>query len=313
MLVEMLEKIEQLPSFGANGAFVAQVGHDPQQYQSFRFRFGRSSVGFLQQALLGKISARGAILPEGKVGRVDHGFQPGPINHGSASIYIKKGSSWGAPHQGVALRACRCRKPARLIISLELYSRGNASQNGTLMERRIQLLSHMAFLVLCLVGIALGVRMLFWPAPPTPVVVAGTPGGGPRPERPLYTEGERLAIPGVSFTEQDYTLLLVTQKGCIFCDQSMPFYRALGEDEAVGRRVRIVLVAPDSEDVSRAELAKHGVRVDQVVQVPLGQLKVRGTPTAIVVNRVGEIQRVLPGLLDEARQAQLQAALRTAN
>jgi thioredoxin-related protein len=129
---------------------------------------------------------------------------------------------------------------------------------------------------------------------------------------PLYREGETIAVPGVSFTSRDRTLLLVTQKGCRYCDQSMPFYQALGADDALGKRTQIVLLAPDEEAVSREELAQRGVRVDKVIRMSLSQLKVRGTPTAIVVNRQGVIERVLPGLLDEARQAQLMDALKTA-
>jgi thioredoxin-related protein len=85
----------------------------------------------------------------------------------------------------------------------------------------------------------------------------------------------------------------------------MPFYKTLGTDEALAQHTRVVLVAPDEEAESRAELEKHGVRVDQIVRTSLGALKVRGTPTAIVVNRQGLIERVLPGLLDESRQSQL--------
>lgn len=181
------------------------------------------------------------------------------------------------------------------------------------MERRLQLLTNLAFLTLCVVGIALGVRSLFWPAPPTPIVVAGAGGAPQRPPRPVYTDGEKLDVPGVSFSESEYTLILVTQKGCTFCDQSMPFYKTLGDDDALSKRTRIVLLAPDDEQVTLEELKKFGVRVDQVAKVPLGNLKVSGTPTAIVVNRQGVIERVLAGMLDAARQAQLLSALKVAS
>jgi hypothetical protein len=178
------------------------------------------------------------------------------------------------------------------------------------MERRMPLLTGIAFIGLCLVGMGLGVQRMFWPPALTPVVVVPPPSGPTaRPVRPVYAEGEAFALPGVSFAERDYTLVLVTQKGCTYCDQSMPFYQTLGADAALAKRTRIVLVAPDAEGVSREELQKYGVRVDQVVQLPLGQLKVTGTPTAIVVNRDGVIERVLPGMLDPARQTQLLSAL----
>jgi len=183
------------------------------------------------------------------------------------------------------------------------------------MERRMPMLTAVAFIGLCLVGMGLGIKKIFWPEPPTPIVlVPPTSTLAPtRPVRPVYANGEQLTLPGVSFGERDYTLVLVTQKGCTYCDQSMPFYQTLGADAALAKRTRIVLVAPDAEGVSREELLKYGVRVDQVVQLPLGQLKVTGTPTAIVVNRDGVIERVLPGMLDSARQTQLLSALGAGN
>jgi hypothetical protein len=177
------------------------------------------------------------------------------------------------------------------------------------MDKRLQVFTHLAFLGLCLVGMAVGIKALFWPPPPS-VVVAGGAAGQPRPEpMPLYSVGEQVEVPGVAFGDREQTLLLVTQKGCRFCDQSMPFYKELGADQGVAARTRVVLLAPDPDEVTREELAKYGVRVDQVVRVPLGRLKVRGTPTAILVGRDGVVSGVWTGLLDEARQAEVRTAL----
>jgi hypothetical protein len=177
------------------------------------------------------------------------------------------------------------------------------------MERQLQLATTIAFLVLCLVGIALGVKHLV--APEAPQAVVASARGRPAAP-PIYQAGEQIQVRGVDFATTDRTLLLVVRQGCRFCDESMPFYRKLGTDSAVTARTRIVLVAPDDESVSREELARHGVQVAQVVTVPLGDLKVRGTPTAIIVNRTGTVQRVLTGRLDDAGQEALVEALKNA-
>jgi predicted transcriptional regulator len=70
------------------------------------------------------------------------------------------------------------------------------------------------------------------------------------------------------------------------------------------------MVAPDEEAVSREELAKQQIRVDQVVKKSLAGLKVRGTPTAIVVSKDGRVEKVMAGRLDEKQQQELLAALR---
>jgi hypothetical protein len=69
-------------------------------------------------------------------------------------------------------------------------------------------------------------------------------------------------------------------------------------------------VAPDEEAVSRDELAKQKIRVDQVVKEPLAGLKVRGTPTAIVVTSAGRVEKVMVGRLDEKQQEELISALK---
>jgi thioredoxin-related protein len=152
-------------------------------------------------------------------------------------------------------------------------------------------------------------KTLFWPRSVEPAVAANS-AMRPRPSPEVYSDGELVTIPGVSFGKSDYTLLLVTQKSCRYCEQSMPFYKALGDDRGIAKRTKIVLLAPDDERTSWDELGKHGVRVDQVVRTSLGSLKISGTPTAIVVNRQGIVERALTGLLDEERQTQLLAALR---
>lgn len=90
----------------------------------------------------------------------------------------------------------------------------------------------------------------------------------------------------------------------------MPFYKQLGDDPAIAKRTRLVIAAPDDETVSREELAIRDVRVDQVIKVSAGQLKIRGTPTAILVDRSGAVRQVLIGRLDEAKEQELVGMLK---
>jgi hypothetical protein len=176
------------------------------------------------------------------------------------------------------------------------------------MERLVQFATSIAFLLLCLIGSGLGVKALL--APP-PTRIAG-PVQPPRPQpAPTYAVGEPIKVAGVDFRSAEQTLVLVVRKGCRFCDESMPFYKQLGDDIAIKKTTRLVIAAPDDEVVSREELAKQAVRVDQVVKVKGGELKVRGTPTAILVDRGGTVRQVLVGRLDETKQRDLIAALRT--
>jgi hypothetical protein len=177
------------------------------------------------------------------------------------------------------------------------------------MERYIQTASSLAFLALCIVGTALGVKALTRPTPPA--ASASVPPGAIRPAIPLHKAGDPIQVAGVDFSKADRTLLLVLQKGCIYCETSMPFYQQLTTDPTIVAGTHMVAVAPDDEQTSIDELAKFGVRVAQVVKSPLRAMKVRGTPTAIVVNRDGVTERVMPGRLDEQQQEALVSLLKS--
>ncbi len=178
------------------------------------------------------------------------------------------------------------------------------------MTNRLQTLTQVAFLLLCLVGTAVGIKVLLRPDVVT-TTDPMTDTASENPRSPLYGRGESIRVPGVDFSAADQTLLLVVRKGCRYCDESMPFYQALGADAAVRPRTRIVVAAPDAVEVSRDELQTHGVQVDQIVQVSFQDLKIQGTPTAILVTRRGIVDHVVPGLLDAAEQQTLLTKLRS--
>jgi len=125
-----------------------------------------------------------------------------------------------------------------------------------------------------------------------------------------YQVGEAIVLAPVDFNRAERTLLLVVRKGCRFCEESMPFYKRLGDDTVISKRVQLVIVAPDEELASREEFSTQQIRVDQVVKRSLSGLKVMGTPTAIVVNKQGRIEKVMAGRLDDKQQQELMSALK---
>ncbi|GMV23129.1 MAG: hypothetical protein AMXMBFR57_30780 [Acidimicrobiia bacterium] len=104
------------------------------------------------------------------------------------------------------------------------------------LERWLQTASSIAFLALCVVGTALGVRALTRPAPPPQTAI---PPGAVRPAIPLAKSGDRIAVPGVDFSKSDRTLLLVLKKGCVYCEASMPFYQQLATDSGITATTRL--------------------------------------------------------------------------
>ena len=174
------------------------------------------------------------------------------------------------------------------------------------MDRKLQVATTFAFLLMCLIGITLGIKTLMIPTPNKPTISTTR---SPQSQTPIYRIGEKVNIGNIDFSKANRTLLLAVRKGCKFCEASMPFYKSLGEDASITAAARIIVIAPDSEDTSKAELLRNNVRVSQVVSVPPGSLKIRGTPTAILVDHLGTVEQVFTGRLDDSKQAQLRRAL----
>jgi peroxiredoxin len=175
------------------------------------------------------------------------------------------------------------------------------------MTRRLEVLANAAFLIVCVMVTAVLGRQLVWPT--APAVVAGAPSRPAPAPRPVYQPGERIELAGVDFTKSDKTLLLVIRSTCKYCTESMPFYKGLAGNRVLKSNVRIVGVSPDEIPVSEAYLGQYQLKLSGVVKIPLGALKVRGTPTAILVDRNAVIKQVWPGLLDEVRQQEVIRAI----
>ena len=128
-------------------------------------------------------------------------------------------------------------------------------------------------------------------------------------QKPAYTRGETIRIPGVDFSAADRTLLLVVRKDCHFCEASMPFYQSLGSIRRQSPGARIVALTSDDVATGTTNFEQHGVQIDQVVTVRFGDLKVSGTPTAILIDRTSVVRAIWSGQLDDATQNEVRRAL----
>jgi hypothetical protein len=127
-----------------------------------------------------------------------------------------------------------------------------------------------------------------------------------------YQPGDTVApLPGVDFGAAHKTLLIVTKSDCSFCRASYPFYRRLlSERERIGKPVRIVMFAPRGDIAGSSELLRtHGLKPDALVPYTPRDLKVRVTPTLVLVDQSGRVVDVWLGQAEPADQADIQAQL----
>jgi len=118
-------------------------------------------------------------------------------------------------------------------------------------------------------------------------------------------QGTLISLPGVSWQDSNQTVVLALSDKCRFCSESAPFYQRLATDLAQRRDIRLIAIFPQDVDAGKQYLAQLGVSVGQVVQAPLDALKVRGTPTLVIVDKNGAVMQSWVGKLNSERESEV--------
>jgi hypothetical protein len=134
------------------------------------------------------------------------------------------------------------------------------------------------------------------------------PGAPARPAR--IQPGERIQLPGVDWSAAQHTAVVVLQAGCHFCSESAPFYARLAAAAAARRpAVALVAVMPHDPAQGRSYLDAQKVPIPHLVQARPGSIKVRGTPTILLVDQRGVVTRAWFGKLPPDKEREVLGAL----
>jgi hypothetical protein len=117
------------------------------------------------------------------------------------------------------------------------------------------------------------------------------------------TVGTKVSLPGIKW-DDGTTLVLVLQKGCIYCEASSAFYRRL-RDQRSGSQPRMVAVVPGDKSETARYLSEQGVFVDDIVNVSLSEIQVSFTPTLLLIDRSGNVSDVWIGKLDVRKEMEV--------
>jgi len=117
-------------------------------------------------------------------------------------------------------------------------------------------------------------------------------------------------LPGIDWSKNSKTLLLVLSVGCKFCSASAPFYQNLTKQTASSKGAKLVAILPQSPDQGGEYLRSLNIRVDDVKQATLTSLGVRATPTLILVNNAGIVTNFWVGQLSSDKEIEVVAQLR---
>ena len=116
--------------------------------------------------------------------------------------------------------------------------------------------------------------------------------------------GEHLNI-DVDWEAGTKTLVMALDSKCVYCSESMAFYRRLLEDRPLD--VQVVAAATTDDDDIYAYLASERVEPDAVVLTD--DLPVKGTPTLMLADHSGLVTHTWIGLLDSRCETDVLTAL----
>ena len=115
--------------------------------------------------------------------------------------------------------------------------------------------------------------------------------------------GARLTGQPVNWQDSQKNVVLVLSTTCHFCKESSGFYRKLVED--CRSHARTVAFFPQAPQEAQAYLKAEDVQVDEIKHADFQSLQIGGTPTLLLVDSKGIVQKVWLGKLSEAKEKEV--------
>jgi hypothetical protein len=177
-----------------------------------------------------------------------------------------------------------------------------AEKSGSRLER----LANVCIIIVSLLGSTVLVKgLLRDQAPPQAQVQGPARQAGPRAPAP----GTTVSLPGVDWSRQEQTLVLMLSTTCRYCTNSSDFYKRVIADAEKRGRTKLVAVFPQAENEAHTYLSNLGLGFQTVIQAPPTALGLNGTPTLLLVDNQGKVTRGWSGQLPPAREEEVLSAL----
>lgn len=175
----------------------------------------------------------------------------------------------------------------------------STSASGGHMVRRLEMLANVSIVAAALVFCATMVKDRW----------TNKAAAAPR-DLTAATEGRLLSsqlnLPGVRWDQASKTLVMALSTQCHFCQESTPFYKALTTSPSVtSKRVSILMVFPQPQNDAETFVRDKDINGDRIVSMPLQKLGITSTPTLLLVDRSGKVERLWIGVLSHLQQKDL--------
>jgi len=96
----------------------------------------------------------------------------------------------------------------------------------------------------------------------------------------------------------------------VYFKNSVPFYQRISDLRQKSQlRAAFLAVMPDNRETGSKFLAANNIGVDGMYSLPLSDIKVSGTPTLLLLDNQGRIEKAWVGQLPAAQENAVLAAL----
>jgi thiol-disulfide isomerase/thioredoxin len=137
--------------------------------------------------------------------------------------------------------------------------------------------------------------------------VANAIGLKPAPPPPAYAAGQPVDVPAAWYDAAPKTLIIFGRSSCVACEKAQPFLKGLVT--RLNGRAAAVFAHPHGEDEADATFAKSlGVTSDRIVVAGPG-LRVRATPTLVLVDKNGTVLEAWEGAGPPEKQSSILKAI----
>ena len=125
--------------------------------------------------------------------------------------------------------------------------------------------------------------------------------------------GKRLDVPGVIWNSSQISAVVFLSTECRYCEASMPFYRRLVSEhhQTAKNGVSLLAISLEPSESVNSHLTSEQVQFDHVYQIAQPNRLFPGTPTFLIVDKNGIIQRAAFGELPASKEDEMLQIVKT--
>jgi thioredoxin-related protein len=160
-------------------------------------------------------------------------------------------------------------------------------------QKKLELAANIAIIVVAVILGYVLVKQFVFPTPSAPA--------GPSKQPEI---GAKITLPETDFSTNEKTLILALRKGCHFCSESASFYQKLAQ-LAPEKGVRLIATFPHSVEEGQGYLKELNVPIADMKQADFAAMSVGGTPTLILTDKNGQVQKYWVGKLPADKETEV--------